>query len=240
MRFLGRFRPPKSTSSGSPPASPATATPSSMTAARPGAGGSRPRGHSRHPTDAVAQSGARLPRTTPSSCRSCTMRRPASSGRFLLVVKRLHSERGEQERHGVWAGFGIDETRGPADSDEQPGSIGSLPWRGAVVAGRDMCGLRRRRRDGQQSDRLPAGPAITWAGSWTSQAEVAARPSRLPVQPDNFMETLLYLLFQVSARRRMIPLDDKETAHVVVRRHGLRGCDRAGYYKRADFATRLG
>jgi hydrogenase small subunit len=56
-----------------------------------------------------------------------------------------------------------------------------------------------------------------------------------PVQPDNFMETLLYLLYQVAGQAPMIPLDERcgpwlfgKTVH--------EGCDRAGYYEQGDFA----
>ncbi len=37
-----------------------------------------------------------------------------------------------------------------------------------------------------------------------------------PVQPDNFMETLLYLLYQVAGLAPMIPLDDQLSAHLAV------------------------
>jgi hydrogenase small subunit len=61
-----------------------------------------------------------------------------------------------------------------------------------------------------------------------------------PVQPDNFMETLLYLLYQAAGLAPMIPLDEQlrptwlfgETVH--------EGCDRAGYYEQADFAEAYG
>jgi hydrogenase small subunit len=61
-----------------------------------------------------------------------------------------------------------------------------------------------------------------------------------PVQPDNFMETFLYLLRQLAGLAPMIPVD----------RHGRptwlfgptvhEGCDRAAYYEQADFAQEYG
>src|SRR5260370_7008057 len=61
-----------------------------------------------------------------------------------------------------------------------------------------------------------------------------------PIQPDNFMETLLYLLRQAVGSAPMIPLDDLlrptwlfgETVH--------EGCDRGGYYEQADFTLEYG
>ena len=41
-----------------------------------------------------------------------------------------------------------------------------------------------------------------------------------PVQPDNFMETLLYLLYQVAGLAPMIPLDDQLRPDVAVRKNG--------------------
>ena len=60
-----------------------------------------------------------------------------------------------------------------------------------------------------------------------------------PVQPDNFMETLLYLLYQVAGLAPMIPLDDQlrptwlfgDTVH--------EGCDRAGLLRAGRFRRRL-
>jgi hydrogenase small subunit len=61
-----------------------------------------------------------------------------------------------------------------------------------------------------------------------------------PVQPDNFTETLLYLLNQAAGRAPMIPLDAMlrptwlfaETVH--------EGCERGGYYEQADFTLQNG
>src|SRR5205085_10097077 len=61
-----------------------------------------------------------------------------------------------------------------------------------------------------------------------------------PVQPDNFTETLLYILRYAAGRAPRIPLDDRlrptwlfgETVH--------EGCDRGGYYEQGDFAELYG
>ncbi|HEX3998479.1 MAG TPA: hypothetical protein VHX65_08015 [Pirellulales bacterium] len=61
-----------------------------------------------------------------------------------------------------------------------------------------------------------------------------------PVQPDNFMETLLYLLNQAAGRAPMIALDDvlRPTALFSATVH--EGCDRGGYYEQADFTAEYG
>jgi hydrogenase small subunit len=61
-----------------------------------------------------------------------------------------------------------------------------------------------------------------------------------PVQPDNFMETLLYLLYQAAGRAPMIPLDDKLRPEWLFGLTVHEGCDRAGFYEQADFAETYG
>ncbi len=61
-----------------------------------------------------------------------------------------------------------------------------------------------------------------------------------PVQPDNFMETVLYLLYQVAGLAPMIPLDDQLRPTWLFGTTVHEGCDRAGYYEGGDFATSYG
>ena len=57
-----------------------------------------------------------------------------------------------------------------------------------------------------------------------------------PVQPDNFMEPVLWLLRQAAARAPMIPLDENLRPTWLFGKTVHEGCDRAGYYEQADFA----
>ena len=61
-----------------------------------------------------------------------------------------------------------------------------------------------------------------------------------PVQPDNFMETLLYLLYQTAGLAPMIPLDDQLRPTWLFGKTVHEGCDRAGYYEQGDFAKEYG
>ncbi len=61
-----------------------------------------------------------------------------------------------------------------------------------------------------------------------------------PVQPDNFMETILYLLYQVAGLAPMIPLDEQLRPKWLFGATVHDGCDRAGYYEQADFAEVYG
>jgi hydrogenase small subunit len=61
-----------------------------------------------------------------------------------------------------------------------------------------------------------------------------------PVQPDNFMETVLYLLYQAAGVAPMIPLDDQLRPTWLFGKTVHEGCDRAGYYEQGDFAHEYG
>jgi hydrogenase small subunit len=61
-----------------------------------------------------------------------------------------------------------------------------------------------------------------------------------PVQPDNFMETLLYLLYEAAGLSPMIPLDEQFRPTWLFGKTVHEGCDRAGYYEQGDFAREYG
>ncbi|HEY3499602.1 MAG TPA: hypothetical protein VGK73_33155 [Polyangiaceae bacterium] len=61
-----------------------------------------------------------------------------------------------------------------------------------------------------------------------------------PVQPDNFMETLLYLLYQLAGLSPPIALDDAGRPSWLFGATLHEGCDRGGYYEQADFAEEYG
>jgi len=61
-----------------------------------------------------------------------------------------------------------------------------------------------------------------------------------PVQPDNFTETLLYLLQMAAARAPMIPLDEVGRPTWLFGATVHEGCDRGGYYEQAQFAQEYG
>jgi hydrogenase small subunit len=57
-----------------------------------------------------------------------------------------------------------------------------------------------------------------------------------PVQPDNFMETLLWVLYQAAGLAPVIPLDEKLRPQWLFGKTVHEGCDRAAYYEQGDFA----
>jgi hydrogenase small subunit len=61
-----------------------------------------------------------------------------------------------------------------------------------------------------------------------------------PVQPDNFMETLTWLLYQAAGNAPMIPLDEALRPQWLFGATVHEGCDRGGYYEQGEFATEYG
>jgi hydrogenase small subunit len=57
-----------------------------------------------------------------------------------------------------------------------------------------------------------------------------------PVQPDNFMETLLWVLHQAAGLAPPIPLDEQLRPTWLFGKTVHEGCDRAAYYEQGDFA----
>ena len=57
-----------------------------------------------------------------------------------------------------------------------------------------------------------------------------------PVQPDNFMETVTWLLYQVAGLAPPIPLDEQLRPTWLFGKTVHEGCDRAAYYEQGDFA----
>ena len=77
--------------------------------------------------------------------------------------------------------------------------------------------------------------------SWRSKAGLpVVNVPGCPVQPDNFMETVTYLLYQAAGLAPMIPLDKELRPTWLFGKTVHEGCDRAGYYEQADFAHEYG
>ena len=85
------------------------------------------------------------------------------------------------------------------------------------------------------------GLPIIWVGNGDRKADIpiVCVPG-CPVQPDNFMETLLYLLHMAAGRAPMIPLDDALRPTWLFGSTVHEGCDRGGYYEQAQFAEEYG
>jgi hypothetical protein len=80
---------------------------------------------------------------------------------------------------------------------------------------------------------------LGWQWKSKGQIPIVCVPG-CPVQPDNFMETLLYLLYMAAGRAPMIPLDEALRPTWLFGSTLHEGCDRGGYYEQAQFAEEYG
>ena len=160
-------------------------------------------------------------------------------GAFVLVVEgSIPNEKIKQE--GYWAAMGTDRLTGqPITTCEW---IDRLAPKALAVIGAGTCatygGIHA--MEGNPTGAMGLADYLGW--SWKSKAGVPiVNVPGCPVQPDNFMETLLYLLYQVAGLAPMIPLDDQlRPTWLFSRRTVHEGCDRAGYYEQGAFTEEYG
>jgi hydrogenase small subunit len=157
---------------------------------------------------------------------------------FVLVVEgSIPNEK--IKREGYWAAFGADKATGqPILTCDWIDRLASKAW--AVVAiGTCATYGGIHAMAGNPTGAMGLPDYLGW--KWKSKAgiPIVCVPG-CPVQPDNFMETLLYLLYQAAGLAPMIPLDENLRPTWLFGPTVHEGCDRAGYYEQADFATEYG
>jgi hydrogenase small subunit len=157
---------------------------------------------------------------------------------FILVIEgSIPNEKNKQE--GYWAGFGTDARTGqPIPTVEWIDRLAPRAW-AVVAAGTCATYGGIHAMAGNPTGCMGLPDYLGWKWNSTAGIPIVCVPG-CPVLPDNFMETLLYLLYQAAGRAPMIPLDEAlrpawlfgETIH--------EGCDRGGYYEQGDFAEVYG
>lgn len=157
---------------------------------------------------------------------------------FILVVEgSIPNEHNKAE--GYWAAFGTDESTG------QPiltcDWIDRLAPHALVVVAAGTCatygGIHA--MEGNPTGCMGLLDYLGWQWKTKADIPIVCVPG-CPVQPDNFMETLLYLLYQAGGLAPMIPLDEQHRPTWLFGNTTHEGCDRAGFYEQADFATAYG
>lgn len=157
---------------------------------------------------------------------------------YVLVVEgSIPDERRNAE--GSWAAFGVDAATG------QP--ITTCAWidrlapRALAVVAIGTCaaygGIHA--MEGNPTGCMGLPDYLGWEFRTAAGIPIVCVPG-CPVQPDNFMETLLYLLYQAAGLSPMIPLDEALRPAWLFGQTVHEGCDRGGYYEQADFAAEYG
>ncbi|MGH7400702.1 MAG: hydrogenase expression protein HypE, partial [Candidatus Rokuibacteriota bacterium] len=157
---------------------------------------------------------------------------------FLLVVEgSIPDERNKAE--GYWAGFGRDAATGqPITTCEWIDRLAPRAW-AVLAAGTCATYGGIHAMQGNPTGCMGLADYLGWEWRSTSGIPIVCVPG-CPVQPDSFMETLLYLLQQAAGRAPMIPLDDALRPRWLFGQTVHEGCDRGGYYEQGDFAAEYG
>jgi hydrogenase small subunit len=153
---------------------------------------------------------------------------------FVLVMEgSVPNERIKNE--GYWAAMGTDSRTGqPITTNEW---IDRLAPKALAIVCAGTCatygGIHA--MEGNPTGAMGLADYLGW--NWRSKAGLPiVNVPGCPVQPDNMMETLLYLLYQVAGLAPMIPLDDQLRPKWLFGQTVHEGCDRGGYYEQGDFA----
>jgi hydrogenase small subunit len=157
---------------------------------------------------------------------------------FILVIEgSIPDENNKPE--GYWASLGNDASTGqPITTCEWIDRLAPHAW--AVIAVGTCAtygGIHA--MEGNPTGCMGLPDYLGW--QWKSKAAIpiVCVPG-CPVQPDNFMETLLYLLHMATGRAPMIPLDEALRPVWLFGSTVHEGCDRGGYYEQAQFAEQYG
>jgi len=157
---------------------------------------------------------------------------------FVLVVEgSIPNERIKSE--GYWAAQGTDPNTGqPITTCEWIDRLASKAW-GVIAAGTCATYGGIHAMAGNPTGCM--GLVDYLGKSWRSAAGLpVVNVPGCPVQPDNMMETVLYLLYQAAGLSPMIPLDEQLRPTWLFGKTVHEGCDRAGYYEQGDFAHEYG
>ncbi len=157
---------------------------------------------------------------------------------FVLVVEGSIPNEDIKEE-GYWAAIGTDPETG------QPITLNTwidrlAPKAMAVVAAGTCAtfgGIHA--MQGNPTGCMGLADYLGW--NWRSKAGLpVVNVPGCPVQPDNMMETLLYLLYQVAGLAPMSPLDENFRPTWLFGKTVHEGCDRGSYYEQGDFAHEYG
>jgi len=157
---------------------------------------------------------------------------------FVLVVEGSIPNEDIKEE-GYWAAIGTDpETGQPITLNTW---IDRLAPKAVAVVAEGTCAAYGGIHAMQGNPTGSMGLVDYLGRDWRSKAGLpVVNVPGCPVQPDNMMETLLYLLYQVAGLAPMIPLDENLRPTWLFGKTVHEGCDRGSYYEQGDFAHEYG
>jgi hydrogenase small subunit len=157
---------------------------------------------------------------------------------FILVIEgSIPNEQIKEE--GYWAAFGTDKKNGqPITTCEWIDHLAPKAW-AVIAAGTCATYGGIHAMEGNPTGAMGLADYLGWQWKSIAGIPLVCVPG-CPVQPDNFMETLLYLLYQAAGSAPMIPLDEALRPTWLFGQTVHEGCDRGGYYEQAEFTEEYG
>ncbi|WP_373048197.1 hypothetical protein [Vulgatibacter sp.] len=154
---------------------------------------------------------------------------------FVLVVEgSIPNENINGE--GFWTSFGNDpETGEPVPLNDWLDRLAPKAW-GVVAVGTCATYGGIHAMAGNPTGCMGLADYLGWSFRSKGDLPIVNVPG-CPVQPDNIMETLHWLLQHAAGTLPVIPLDDQLRPTWLFGKTVHEGCDRAGYYEQADFAA---
>lgn len=157
---------------------------------------------------------------------------------FILVIEgSIPNEHNKTE--GYWAAFGTDQETGqPITTCSWIDRLVPNAW-AVVAAGTCATYGGIHAMEGNPTGCMGLADYLGW--EWKSRAGIPiVNIPGCPVLPDNFTETLLYLLRYAAGRAPLIPLDEALRPTWLFGATVHEGCDRGGYYEQGDFTDEYG
>jgi hydrogenase small subunit len=160
-------------------------------------------------------------------------------GPFVLVVEGSIPNERLHDGEGYWAAMGTDPATGrPITTCTWIDRLAPRAW-GVVAIGTCATYGGIHAMEGNPTGCMGLSDYLGW--QWRSSAGLpVVNVPGCPVQPDNFTETLLYLLYQAAGLAPMIPLDEALRPRWLFGQTVHENCDRGGYYEQGDFAAEYG
>jgi hydrogenase small subunit len=157
---------------------------------------------------------------------------------FILVVEgSIPNEKNKSE--GYWAAFGVDVISGqPISTCEWIDRLAPRAW-AVIAAGTCATYGGIHAIEGNPTGCMGLADYLGWDYRSKAGLPIVNVPG-CPVQPDNFTETLLYILRFAAGNAPEIPLDDRLRPSWLFGATVHEGCDRGGYYEQGDFTDVYG
>ncbi|MFJ5533807.1 hydrogenase expression protein HypE [Streptomyces sp. NPDC093261] len=154
---------------------------------------------------------------------------------FVLVIEGSIPNQNIIEGEGYWTSFGNDpETGNPLTLNWWIDHLAPKAW-AVVAAGTCATYGGIHAMAGNPTGSMGLADYLGWEFRSRAALPIINVPG-CPIQPENFMETLTWLLYHAAGSAPPPPLDHMLRPQWLFGKTVHEGCDRAAYYEQADFA----